>query len=94
MEEPKPKKPRPSRAIPGATRGGSKPHGPAPLTEGLRLRMTPEQLAAVEGAAKVAGVGPQEWIRRAIGEALTRADHACLTVAHLDAVGGMPSATD
>jgi len=48
----------------------------------------------VEGAAKVAGVGPQEWIRRAIGEALTRADHARQIAAHLDAVGGMPSATD
>jgi len=84
---------RASRAT-GRKKGGSKPHGPAPLTEGLRLRMTPEQLAAVEGAAQAAGVGPQEWIRRAIGEALTRADHARQVAAHLDAVGGMPSATD
>jgi len=85
---------RASRAKPGAKKGGSKPRGDVALTEGLRLRMTPEQLTAVEGAAQAAGVGPQEWIRRAIGEALTRADHARQVAAHLDAVGGMPRATD
>ena len=85
--------PRKSRAKPGAKRGGSKPHGPEPLTEQVRLRLTAAQYERVVELAGAAGVTPAEWVRRAVDEALTRADDARLVVAHLEAVGGMPSAT-
>ena len=87
------KKERPSRAT-GRPKGGSKPHGPEPLTEQVRLRLTAAQHARVVELAEVAGVTPAEWARARVEEALRRADHARMTVAHLDAVGGMPSATD
>ena len=86
-------KPRPSRAKPGAKRGGSKPHGPEPLTEQVRLRLTAAQHARVVELAKAAKVTPAEWARARVEEALTRADDARLVVAHLEAVGGMPGAT-
>ena len=76
----KPKKERPSRAKPGAVRGGSKPHGPEPLTEQVRLRLTAAQHARVVELAAVAGVTPAEWARARVE-------------AHLEVVGGLPSAT-
>ena len=85
--------PRKSRAKPGAVRGGSKPHGDAPLTEQVRLRLTAAQHARVVELAGAAKVTPAEWARGAVEEALTRADHARQVVAHLEAVGGLPSAT-
>ena len=87
------KKPRASRAT-GRPKGGSKPHGPEPLTEQVRLRLTAVQYERVVELAAAAKVTPAEWARRAVEEALTRADHARQVVAHLEAVGGMPSATD
>ena len=73
--------PRKSRAKPGATRGGSKPHGPEPLRAKLTCKATTAEHEAVRAAAEAAGLSESAWIRRAVQ-------------AHLDAVGGMPSATD
>ena len=84
--------PRPSRAIPGAKRGGSKPHGDAPLTEQVRLRLTAAQYERVVELATAARVTPAEWARARVEEAITRADHARRVVAHLEAVGGVPGA--
>ena len=84
---------RKSRAT-GRKKGGSKPHGDAPLTEQVRLRLTAADYARVVELAEAAGVSPAEWARRAVEEALRRADHARQVAAHFDAVGGMPSATD
>ena len=84
--------PRKSRAKPGAKRGGSKPHGDAPLTEQVRLRLTAAQYERVVELATAARVTPAEWARARVEEALTRADHARQVVAHLEAVGGMPGA--
>ena len=39
--------PRKSRAKPGATRGGSKPHGPEPLRAVLTCKATPAEPEAV-----------------------------------------------
>ena len=86
------KKPRASRAT-GRPKGGSKPHGPEPLTEQVRLRLTAAQHARVVELAGAAKVTPAEWVRRAVEEALTRADDARLYRAHLEVVGGMPGAT-
>lgn len=92
MERLKPKKPRKSRAIPGATRGGSKPHGPEPLRAKLTAKATTAEHEALKAAAEAAGLTESAWMRRAVQVALTRADHARQVAAHLDAVGGMPSA--
>ena len=86
------KKPRKSRAKPGAKRGGSKPHGPEPLTEQVGIKLSAAQHARVVELAAAAGVTPAEWVRRAVEEAIARADHARQVVAHLEAVGGMPGA--
>ena len=86
------KKERKSRAT-GRPKGGSKPHGPEPLTEQVRLRLTAVQHARVVELATAAGVTPAEWARRTVEEAILRADHARQVVAHLEAVGGLPSAT-
>ena len=67
------KKPRKSRAKPGAKRGGSKPHGPEPLTEQVRLRLTAAQHARVVELAGAAGLTPAEWARGAVEEALDQA---------------------
>ena len=85
--------PRKSRAKPGAVRGGSKPHGPEPLTEQVGIKLSAAQHARVVELAKAAKVTPAEWVRGAVEEALTRADDARLYRAHLEAVGGLPSAT-
>ena len=85
-------KPRPSRAT-GRPKGGSRPHGPEPLTEQVRLRLTAAQHARVVELAAAAQVTPAEWARRAVEEAITRADDAREVVAHLEVVGGMPGAT-
>ena len=84
--------PRKSRAKPGAVRGGSKPHGPEPLTEQVRLRLTAAQHARVVELATAAELTPAEWVRGVVEDSLTRADHARQVVAHLEAVGGMPGA--
>ena len=86
-------KKRTSRAKPGAVRGGSKPHGPEPLTEQVRLRLTAAQHARVVELAAAAQVTPAEWARARVEEAITRADHARQVVAHLEVVGGVPGAT-
>ena len=85
--------PRKSRAKPGAKRGGSKPHGPEPLTEQVGIKLTAAQHARVVELAGAAKVTPAEWVRRAVEEALTRADDARQVVAHLEAVGGLVGAT-
>jgi hypothetical protein len=93
MEGLRQKKPRPSRAIPGAKKGGSKPAGPEALRAVLACKVTAGEQEAVKVAASAAGMSESAWIRRAVQEALTRADHARQVVAHLEAVGGLPSAT-
>jgi len=85
---------RKSRAIPGAKKGGSKPHGPEPLRAKLTCKATTAEHEAVRAAAEAAGLSESAWIRRAVQEALGRADHARQYVAALEAMGGMPSATD
>jgi hypothetical protein len=101
--------PRKSRAKPGATRGGSKPDGPEPLRAVLACKATAGEQEAVRAAAKDAGMSESAWLRGAVQEALglaqlrraveaargepTRADHARQVAAHLEVVGGMPSAT-
>ena len=88
------KKPRKSRAKPGAVRGGSRSDGPEPLRAVLVAKATTGEREAVQVAAKAAGLSESAWIRRAALAELTRADHARQVVAHLEVVGGMPSATD
>ena len=88
------KKERKSRAKPGAKRGGSKPHGPEPLTEQVGIKLSAAQHARVVELAKAAELTPAEWARARVEEAITRADHARRVVAHLEVVGGLPSATD
>ena len=82
-----------SRAT-GRPKGGSKPAGPLPVRSRLTLHTTALEAEAVEEAAKAAGDTVSAWLRRAVQEALGRADHARQVAAHFDAVGGMPSATD
>ena len=89
----KSKSKRPSRAKPGAKRGGSKPHGDAPLTEQVGIKLSAAQHARVVELAGAAGVTPAEWARARVEEALTRADDARQVVAHLEAVGAMVGAT-
>ena len=81
-----------SRAT-GRPKGGSKPAGPLPVRSRLTLHATAPEAEAVEEAAKTAGDTVSAWLRRAVQEALTRADHARQVAAHLDVMGGMPSAT-
>ena len=64
---------RKSRAT-GRKKGGSKPHGPAPLTEQVRLRLTAADYERVVELAEAAGVSPAEWARGRVEEALRRAD--------------------
>ena len=87
----KPKSKRPSRAKPGAKRGGSKPHGPEPLTEQVGIKLSAAQHARVVELAKAAGVTPAEWVRGAVEEAL---DQAQMRVEGRPpgAVGGVPGA--
>ena len=84
--------PRPSRAIPGAKRGGSKPDGPEALRKVLACKVTTGEREAVAAAAKAAGLSESAWIRRAVQAELTRADHARRYEAHLVAVGGLAGA--
>jgi hypothetical protein len=84
--------PRKSRAT-GRKKGGSKPDGPEPLRAVLVAKATAGEREAVRAAASAAGMSESAWIRRAVQEALTRADHARQVAAHLEAVGGMPGAT-
>ena len=85
-------KKRKSRAT-GRPKGGSKPHGPEPLTEQVGIKLSAAQHARVVELAGAAGVTPAEWARARVEEALTRADHARQVVAHLEAGGGVPGAT-
>ena len=84
--------PRKSRAKPGAKRGGSKPHGPEPLTEQVGIKLSAAQHARVVELAGAAELTPAEWARARVEEAIARADHARQVVAHLEAGGGMPGA--
>lgn len=84
---------RKSRAKPGAVRGGSKPAGELPVRTRLTLHTTAPEAEAVKAAAKAAGLSESAWLRRAAQAELTRADHARHIAAHLDAMGGMPTAT-
>lgn len=83
-----------SRAIPGATRGGRKPRADVAATAILHFRVTPGEEEAIRAAASAAGLDVTAWLRGAVADALTRADHARQYVAQLEAVGGMPGATD
>jgi hypothetical protein len=76
-------KPRESRAT-GRKKGGSKPHGPEPLRAVLACKATAGEREAVRAAASAAGMSESAWIRRAVQEALTHADHARQVVAHLE----------
>lgn len=86
--------PRKSRAKPGAKKGGSKPHGPEPLRAKLTCKATTAEQEAVRTAAEADGLTESAWMRRAVQEALGRADHARQVAAHLEVTGGMPGATD
>ena len=68
-----PKKERPSRAIPGAKRGGSKPDGPEALRAVLACKVTTGEREAVAAAAKAAGLSESAWLRRAVQDALDQA---------------------
>jgi len=57
---------RKSRAIPGAKKGGSKPHGPEPLRAKLTAKVTTGEHEAVKAAAEAAGISESAWIRRAV----------------------------
>lgn len=95
MEELKPKKPRKSRAKPGAQRGGSDPHhGSVACTRRITIALTAEEWAAVVELAGVGRVPPSVWARNAVVRATSLPGHARQYEAHLDAVGGLPSATD
>ena len=72
-EDMKPKSKRPSRAKPGAKRGGSKPRGPEPLTEQVGIKLSAAQHARVVELAGAAGLTPAEWARGAVEEALDQA---------------------
>ena len=85
-------RPRPSRAKPGAKKGGSKPDGPEALRAVLACKVTTGEREAVAAAAKAAGMSESAWLRRAVQAELTRADHARQVVAHLVAVGGLAEA--
>jgi len=87
-----PKKERPSRAKPGAKKGGSKPDGPEALRAVLACKVTTGEREAVAAAAKAAGMSESAWIRVAVQAELTRADHARQVEAHLVAVGGLAEA--
>lgn len=67
---------------------------PPKLAEQVGVKLTAADHARVLELAGAAQVTPAEWIRGVVEERLTRADHARQIAAHLDAVGGMPSATD
>ena len=87
-----PKKERPSRAKPGAKKGGSKPDGPEALRAVLACKVTGGEREAVAAAARAAGLSESAWLRRAVQVELTRADHARQYEAHLAAVGGLAGA--
>jgi len=87
-----PKKERPSRAKPGAKKGGSKPDGPEALRAVLACKVTTGEREAVAAAAKAAGMSESAWLRRAVQTELTRADHARQYEVHLAAVGGLAEA--
>ena len=85
-------KPRASRAKPGASKGGSKPAGPEPVRTVVPATVTEREAEAIRAAAKAAGLSVSAWMRGAAQGALRQADHARQYVAHLEAIGGMPSA--
>ena len=64
------KKERPSRAKPGAKKGGSKPDGPEALRKVLACKVTSGEREAVTAAAKAAGLSESAWMRRTVQEAL------------------------
>ena len=88
----KPKSKRPSRAKPGAKRGGSKPREALPVRTRLTVHVNEVEAEAVRAAAKAAGLSESAWLRRAVQAELTRADHARRYEAHLVAVGGLAGA--
>ena len=84
---------RKSRAT-GKPKGGRPPRDGVAVSEMMHFRVTLGEEEAIKAAAKAAGLDVSAWLRRAAQAELTRADHARQLVAHLEAVGGMPSATD
>jgi len=72
---------------------GGHRHGTRGGTVVVSARVSRDERAAIDAAAERAGMTVAEWARRAVVEAATRADHARLVAAHLEAVGGMPGAT-
>jgi hypothetical protein len=83
---------RPTRAKPDATQGRPT-KGADALVAVLACKVSAGEQGAVRAAAKAAGLSESAWLRRAAQDALARADHARQYVAHLEAMGGMPSAT-
>jgi len=65
-------RPRPSRAKPGAKKGGSKPDGPEALRAVLACKVTGAEQEAVRAAAKAAGLSESGWLRRAAQAELGR----------------------
>jgi hypothetical protein len=69
-------------------------HGEVACTRRVTIALTEAEWAAVVELAGAGKVPVAVWARNAVVEAaLTRADHARQVVAHLEVVGGMPSAT-
>ena len=81
--------PRKSRAKPGAKRGGSKPHGPEPLTEQVGIKLT----AAQHAAKKPLGLESlQAFLRDESGECLAvcrRPNPALPPEARVESVAGI-----
>ena len=67
---------------------------PPKLAEQVGVKLSSADHARVVELATAADVSPAEWIRGVVEERLRHADHARQVAAHLEAVGGMPSATD
>lgn len=61
-----PRKPRPSRAKPGAVRGRPWPAGVEARTVTLAVRVTPSERDGIAHAAEAAGVTVATWCRRAL----------------------------
>jgi len=73
---------------------GGHRHGTRGGTVVVSARVSRDERKAIEAAAERTGLTAAEWVRTVVVEAATRADHARQVVAHLEVVGGIPSATD
>jgi hypothetical protein len=71
---------------------GNYSHGTKGGTVTVTARVPQELKDQLVARARLAGVPLATWIAGQLAE-LTRADHTRQYIAHLEAVGGMPSAT-